>query len=100
MLLLFFPVVFVIPAAYSLVLPNTQTLHVGEMEFILCAADCTKCTTDVVTINRRMEEAFTNDVFLHRLEESGVIAEISRFRNVSILSLIQTKASVNPLLTS
>ena len=90
--------VFVIPTAYSLVLPNTQTLHVGETNVIICAAECTNCTTDLVAADRHMEETFTNDVFLHRLEESGVIAEISRFGNVSLLSLSLTKSSVNQLL--
>ena len=95
---MFLIIVFVIPTAYSLVLPNTRMLHVGETDVIICAVECTKCTTDLVAVDRHMEETFTNDVFFHRLEESVAIAVISRFGNVSLLSLSLTKSSVNPLL--
>ena len=43
-----------------------------------------------------MEETFTNDIYIHRLEDTGVVVELSRLGNAWILSLSLEKSPVNP----
>ena len=46
-----------------------------------------------------MEETFTNDIYIHRLEDTGVVVELSRLGNAWILSLSLAKSPANLLLT-